>query len=433
LQPGKHLFLRGTQRTPPTLRIGSSQLLLTCTCEEAFVQISHDANFQELPTYRIAIAADGASFWALSHDGRADLTLMTLGEGRVLTGDAAFDAVVRVVGPAPLALALLDHARRRELLGSLGPHFSPVTLQCDPPVLQLSPANGSEVPAPDPTVHTHLGPTLRALVGLLPNLVIAQAGIVPALAANAAGDACGGVRRRNLEILLAHAPEAPETAAALDRARQDPDPAVRAFWARREGGDSGFAELSRLLEQAPAGSALWWEIVDDFVVRWPAAKVSPVFEAMLRRSHSTDRRQVVAAIVRSLDPEKLRCLASFLGNCAAEEAVATVNLLGEYRYPSIEAVLLEGLGHENLTVRQAVVSALGAVGTRRSLPLLFDLTSDRYLCREAELALEKVQAREQLGDAGQVSLAAPQVEAGAVSVAEPPGGLAVVKDGKDEG
>jgi hypothetical protein len=432
LQPGKNLFFRFSQRSPPSLRIRPSQLLLTCTCEEAFVQVCLDASFQELPAYRIALAADGSLFWTLSRQGRSDLTLMTLGQGCVRVGDEAFDAVVRVVGPAPLCLAMLDHERRGELLGVLRHHFAPVTLQCDPPVLHLSPRNPDASAGPDPTIHTHLHLTITVLARVLRKLAIADADVATALARGASADACGPVRRRHLEVLLAHFPSSPQAAAALAQAAQDPDPSVRAWLAMREGGDRGFAELSRLLEQEPVGSALGLEIFEHFLGHWPAAQVAGTFETVLRRSTSGDRPKVLGAIMRACDPEKLRCLSSHLNHCDPEEAVAAIRVLGGFSNPLVEAVLLDVIGHPNLTVRQAVVAALGAVGTRRVLPLLFDLGSDRYLGNEAATALRQIQAREKIGDAGQVSLAAPQAEAGQVSVAEPAGGLALVKDEKHD-
>jgi hypothetical protein len=236
LQPGQNLFFRFSRRTPPRLRIRSSQLLLTCTCEETFIQICFDPDLQDLPACRIVMAADGPLFWSLSDKGRSDLTLMVLGVERVPVGDEAFDSAVRVVGPAPLALAVLRHGHRRELLDILRHDWSPVTLQCDPPAVQLSPRSPVASFATDATAYAQLRRTLTALAGLLRRLAITEADIVPALAANATADVCGPVRRRNLEVLLAHAPGTPAAAAALAAARQDPDPSVRAWLAMREGG-----------------------------------------------------------------------------------------------------------------------------------------------------------------------------------------------------
>jgi len=90
------------------------------------------------------------------------------------------------------------------------------------------------------------------------------------------------------------------------------------------------------------------------------------------------------------------------------------------------------LGHEDQTVGLAALKALGEIGTQKALPALFDLESDARLGEAATASLRQIQARERIGGAGRLSLAAPAPQAGAVSLAESAGALELATDRKDE-
>jgi HEAT repeat protein len=162
------------------------------------------------------------------------------------------------------------------------------------------------------------------------------------------------------------------------------------------------------------------EAISHLLKNWPAERTWPALKLGFGCCQPTNRPAVIDAMLATRDPALLLLLADFLKRWDPVAAIEAINHLGGYGHPIVEEALLHVLTDENLTVRLAALRALGDGGTRDVLPARVDLTSDVQLRDAAEVAIRKIQAREQIGDAGQISLAENQAM-GALTLAEEAG------------
>jgi hypothetical protein len=462
---------------PSVLGGGLGRALLTTVHRGTFVQLSllptpkdsRERHF--LPSFmpkakcRLMIGVDTTSYWDVSEGGRLDLTCEEARDWYL--GDTAFDEAVQLMGPPPHALAVLTPERRRALLSILADRWQEVSLQCKPPSIQLSPAGKPHETQPIrlpplPMLHQ----TIEALVSFVEGLAIVETTLVPALLANAASEPIGFIRRRILEALASMNPEGAQLDQAVALASRDEDPLVRIWAAKKVGGEWGLAEMRAIAKNPRVGIALRMEAVRHLLRTCPPERVWPDLEPAYLLCSPNDRATVLHAMLAAAEPALIGCFAVFLRRWDPTLALDAIFQLGSCGQPFVEDALLDLLGDEKLPIRLAALQALGASGTRRVLPLLFDLTTemgtlegspnppatlrsrqsrltphaiqmgtliDQQLRDGAEAAIRRIQAREQIGDAGQVSLAEPDPQAGAVSLMERVGELELVGKQKGEG
>ena len=120
-----------------------------------------------------------------------------------------------------------------------------------------------------------------------------------------------------------------------------------------------------------------------------------------------------------------------------EEMAAVATALGELGDPEAEPALLELLERHaagNRELRIEVVHALARVGTAASVPALRAIEGGALIAgdleRAATAAIATLQSRLEGAGAGQISIAEPADEAGALTVADTEGALSVAAAGK---
>jgi hypothetical protein len=433
----------GLQNERPVIGGDSIRSWIAAIHRESFVQISlgplpeDSMEMHLLPSFearakcRVMIARDGACYWGLSQNGHYDLTSEQARDWAI--GDEAFDGLVRLIRPVPHALAVLTFDRRKRLLGILEDRWQQVSLQCKPAVIQIVAAGRPLAPQSFllPS-YPRLRETIDALAEFLRELTIADEELGPALLANAATEPSGITRRQNLEALVSLKPEREQLDQAVALACRDQDPLVRVWAAKAVGGEWALDVLCAVVQIPQVGFVLRLEAVNHLLKTWPTNRVWPALERAFQLFSWTDRPAVLDAMLGTRNPALLSLFADFLKRWDPEPAVDAIYYLGNWGQPFVEDALLDVLASDNFTIRMAALRALGDAGTRRVLPSLFDLTSDVHLREGVEAAIRKIQAREHLGEAGQLSLAGPQPQAGAVSVTEPEGGLELAEDAKNE-
>jgi len=408
---------------------------------ESFVQISLAPVPEEstvmhlIPSFdargkcRLMVARDGAVYWGLSQNGQYDLTSEQPRDWSI--GDDAFDGLVRLIRPVPHALAVLTFDRRKKLLAILEDRWHQVSLQCKPAVIQMVAAGHPLVPQSFflPS-YVRLRETIDALADFLRELAIADEELVPALMANAATEPNGITRRQNLEALASLNPEREQIEQAIALARRDQDPFVQVWAAKAVGGEWALDVLCGVVQISQVGFVLRLEAINHLLKTWPTDRVWPALERAFQLCGKTDRPAVLDAMLGTRNPALFGLFADFLKRWDPEPAADAISYLGNCGQPFVEDALLDVLASDNFTIRMAALRALGDAGTRRVLPLLFDLASEANFREAADAAICKIQAREHLGEAGQLSLAGAQPQVGAVSVSEPEGGLELVETGK---
>ena len=349
-------------------------------------------------------------------------------------GDDGFDKEVSVQGPLTLALALLNPDLRHAVATLVGGRLDLrghrplwVTGQLDAGVLRLDlPEHvpqlrrGPEEQKLDLAGEVYLEgryklpDVLRAALDLARRLEVPER-LAARLADNLKTEPEAGVRRKTLARLLSEFPEAPESAAALQAARGDPDADVRVRAA---------VALGKQGRDVLLGVAAGEGALDATTARAVAAldRSLTVAEALeLLRGALRTRRLLSASA----------CLAILgrLGGAEAGHALAKVllvekNELGEAAAqalaatgdPSAEAPLLRALAEGAPALQRAAASALGKVGTRAAVVPLRTAERDPDLRAAARQAIAEIHSRLAGAEQGQLSLS--EDVAGRLSVVE---------------
>jgi HEAT repeat protein len=325
-------------------------------------------------------------------------------------GDPEFDRQFRVLGPQPLALALLD-AETRRLLRNLAVHQIAVGRGALRLEVRLSHRR------PSRTIEGRGRDAVAVARRLLP-----QADLAPRLAENARKDPVPAVRLRNLLTVAREHPDHPATRPALKAASADRDPEVR-LRAAVALGREGHGVLRAMIEapatddahREPAIRSLGADIPDDVLLRVLRRCAGSGLHPGGPPDQPRSARACVAALGGKRTPEAVSSLqALLLGNpfLAADAAQALGSVGGE----DAEAALVGALEGEVFEGRLAAADALGEAGSPAAVPAL--RAAERQgveMRRRARQAVAAIQARATAAP-GAVSLAGG--EAGQVSVVE---------------
>ncbi|HKV08718.1 MAG TPA: HEAT repeat domain-containing protein [Thermoanaerobaculia bacterium] len=340
-------------------------------------------------------------------------------------GDAAFDTLFFIEGPAPLVFALLDAEMRSLLLR--------VNVECR---LEIS-IGALWADVSDPQVPGLL-PLLLEVAGRLARPL----NVVQGLARNAREDPEEGVRLRNLLCLVREFPRTLETLEALRNACSDPNPEIR-LRAAQERGDAGRAVLLKF-----AGDPLEVDSVSAGAVSLLKRDLSfdlmkTFLEQALRRRRFQTARICLEALGQSRDAAAVDLLAKVLAREQGELADAAAEALEKTGSPAAEAPLIRALERERPETRMAAVKALGRVGSPAAVLPLKDAAErfpDRELRRATRQAIAEIQARLPGATPGQLSLTGAEegqlsfaeAEAGQLSLAADPGGQVSLSEDEEE-
>ena len=332
--------------------------------------------------------------------------------GTVVTGDNAFDRLIRVRGREAEVLAVLDAPTRQRVLDSL-PHLVVVD-------------NGIECTVPVADLAKHV----RSTHDLARRLVLRPSETAARLAGNARADPCLPARLRNLEVLVQAFPGRPETRQGLRVLRNDPSPEMRreATLARDRRSKSALGKdaASTLLEiLATLDEAAAVETFDTLIKQGTPDQRWPLVDAGLSYSSRWVRSRALEHVVALGGRAALSRLDRLLADPDVGIAIAAARAIERHGDASCQAALLRALKRRDLAVREAVAQALGAVGTIKTVMALRDAAADpgvRLLAPAVHNALlaaiDQIQSRIIGADAGQISLAEDHSASGQVSLDE---------------
>jgi hypothetical protein len=338
----------------------------------------------------------------------------------VATGDLAFDARFVVQGDPLETMALLDGRCRAQLLEISG-------------MLVITVQDGRlQGTFPERTEDAAILETLiLSLVGIAQSLSLERSEIPRRLLQVVREDPAGEVRRRTLEMLIAHCKDRKEAALAVEAARLDADPRVRVVAALRDGLD-GVDALESIARDRDAPGFARAEALRALLQRATAERSVVTLEACLKRSvaddvlhaaidglgslrHAPSAERLVGILRRTSDPETEERVLYALGRIGG--GVAEQGILAH-----LERV-------EELDRLLPAIEALGRIGTARAVEPLQKrreglLTASR-LKDAAKEAIRQIQSRLGDVDAGRLSLVETSQGSGDLSLAEEPGSLSL--------
>jgi HEAT repeat protein len=343
------------------------------------------------------------------------------GDEDILTGDTVFDDLVEVHGEPSVVLALLDKDLRQKVAVFSG-HGGSLTagrLRCHPRL---------ELP------HAQIPAIVRLMIGLADGLSSAEkGGLCPRLARNAGADPLPGVRLQNLAQLQDKFTAAPEALATSRAALFDSDPWVRLAAARFLRAEVETLEAVARDRKAPDQAAA--EAVALLAARMPAERVGPVLIEIVKNRTDEARRQAVEELGRLRHAPAAGPLIVLVDRADPRTAAAAATALGALEDAHAESSLIQALDSDAPELRMAAAKALGRLGGVKAVEPLMGLlsarldTASRQAIRDAVAA---IQSRLVGAEAGQLTVAAGDLESGRLSLAQPAAGagdLSLAKPG----
>jgi hypothetical protein len=131
------------------------------------------------------------------------------------------------------------------------------------------------------------------------------------------------------------------------------------------------------------------------------------------------RRNIFRTVAESKNPELIDLLCDFARRASPGDCELIIRLLSSNDSPCVEEMLIALVASADLIVAGAAIETLGLVGTARAIAPLADRFSDPFLGEPARASLKQIRARTgagKAGEAGRISLAPSEAQAGAVSV-----------------
>lgn len=338
------------------------------------------------------------------------------------TGDAAFDARVKVTGNSLTCRSLLDAGTRDALRAAIDA-FPGLTVNAG--VLQWSGR---------PTM---VEEAAQRLLDAAAHLISPD--LLAGLEKSALTDRSPIMRLRALDLLTSRFAAAPETRRIAGAALADADPPVR-LRAALFLGPEGHDELAALAANESLAPEVRAEAIRG-AAQLPRDRAAPIIRDAL-----TDRRELVrmSAILTAGRLKLASCNSRFAGivrRAPPAQQMAIVEAAAATEHESAEAPLLAALEDGTPEAKLAAVRALGPIGTVRSIEPLLELRGLPLLSGEmgplATAAIAAIQSRLAGAGAGQLALSDssggeisfPGAESGSLSVPpNEPGGLALSQD-----
>jgi HEAT repeat protein len=442
---------RGRKR--PTLMASDTGVLLTGLHQGSFVQISLQSDEAGMLELRVETGPEGTSLTAPRHGDSKSSASWSL--PIVETGDAVFDAKVKMMGAETEVLAVATEAWRAGLMEAVSPFWRSLAVRVRPPTARLVSAMRKSIgqiesgPFDATEIRRAIGPLSEMLksMGDVPGEALAT------VARNALADGCAGVRKRCLDHLVDIAPDQDVTRNVCRAATNDRAPVVRLSAAVGLGGEEGFdllyelltsqetsldlrlLALRRLAKSFPAHEERGFAVLSKILVTeeidgelrilalrrfaegYPPDKGWPIFESALASAPSVFRDRIFHAVASTRRDDWVRSLCSFARRCSVSDSRSVIRAIAGTGGPDVEPTLIELLHHSHNLVRGAAIGAIGDVGTAVAIEPLAALAQDLDLGDLVRDSLRRIRERTNVGGYGRVSLAAPDANAGAVSLA----------------
>lgn len=339
---------------------------------------------------------------------------------RVRTGNESFDEQAHVSGPEAATVALLDRATRARLTGVLAPRQG--TVAGGTVAFTVSGVIG------DPG---QIVARARELAELARRLSLAGRSVPELLRGSATTDPLGPVRQRSLEVLVRYHPAERDTDLACEwTVKEGTDPAATLMAARHLRA-AGWPYLQKMVDSPAVEDALRVAALEHLIASVPGDRLVPMLEAALGLRCRPLHPPALRALERLRPPGVRELVVGRLNGADEATAVAAAEVLGDLGDAGAEPALLGLMGRDEPTVRAAAATALGKVGTRRAVELLFACSRSISPLREGEVrqalsaALEQIRGRLGAAEPGRLSVAGGAGEAGALSVVGGEGGLSL--------
>jgi hypothetical protein len=427
---GAKLFAASPQR--PMFEILGDDLALAGVRSGAFVGTKVAKQSEACSVVLVTIVADGGHPWQTATLGGWPQALDRQSQPLAPFGDDAFDNLVQVTGPAGKALAIMDGDTRAAVVRAAASRKISIDFASDSPTVFISQQHKRSNKQPFAKATDALAHTIRGCADLVGKLRIAPDQIPEKLAHNATRDRYPWVRCRNLHALVHNYRESEIVPEAVAAALGDPSRAVRAFATTFAGGETAFAQLSRFVTDEAAPDDLRAEALNYLVLRFSPARVRALIIGGLSSACAAVKKVACKAAAESGDPELVAAVCALAKGAVCEDRELIMRWLVDSDAPCVEPALLDLIACRRPDAALPALEAVGAIGTERSVGVLLDLLSDAALQGAARRALQRIQARTKALDDGRLSLAAPEPQAGAVSLAGEQGALALAptRDGK---
>lgn len=397
----------------------------------------------------------GVGIWVDPPDGRIHADFVTIIEvrgARVLpelrfgaaavpapAGLASAEAHAPVVAPAqassgpalerlaletrfPALVAFLNEGTRRELAAVLADRGARI----DNEVIAV------ELPGwvRDPAV---IVARVELLTGLARRFAFDPNCVPPMLLDNAMAEPLAPLRRRNLEALLEHFPERPETARALQWAAANDRDTWIGMWACRHLDDAGWSRLEHLARSKYATCDVRLTALQRLIACLPRQRLIPILHDALSQVCAMERVPAIHHLGRLRDATAIDPMIAALAWADTGTAVAIADALVEIGEARTEPVLVELLQRPAAEVRIAAAAALGRLGTRAAIGPLLECgraasgLAGGEVRQAVDAAVAAIQGRLGAGDtaSGRLSLAPPSAEAGGLTLAGEAGALAL--------
>jgi HEAT repeat protein len=339
--------------------------------------------------------------------------------GQARTGDAAFDRVVDLRGDS-LRVSILTQAERDALASFLRDFGGEVrfgTISC-------------RLPGQRPDAD-QLKRALQLALDVARSLTVPPDVQPDRLRQIALTDPNAEVRARTVRHLFERASTQEVARAVAKDLLNDPEVtnlALRLAAAKGLGGREAFEPLRKLAEDPGAGP-IAAEALQALVEVYSCDKLSASLVLALKAPSSSVRRTAVKAIAAARHTELVEEVCRATEGADAELLVTIADALGHLRDPRAEPILVSLLRDESEAVRHASARALGELGSAAAVEPLLALTKGfgGSLKQVAQESISRIQARLGPADTGRLSMSEHAPSAGALSVPQSGGELAVAE------
>lgn len=334
-------------------------------------------------------------------------------------GDPGFDARVSVLGDITRTLAVMDDRTRTDLRVLSRRYQATVDLTSGYPVLSLR--RYDQRSAGLPTASEEIVALVEG-AAIVSKMRVPKGEFAARLSLNVSEDRSQWVRCRSLQLLRNEYSSSASLADGLAAAARDSSQSVRAMASVLDGDAGGLVELGRLMarEGVPEGVRI---TALDYAVDHFATEAAPVIKSALRASCESLRYRALQAAAESSHEDLVLEACRLVKGKAANHGTAFLRALIKSKPTYLENALLELTSASDEDVSKYAILALGKAGGEAAIAPLVARVSDAVLGPAARQALRQIRARTGIAHDGRLSLAAPEAETGALSLAAEGGEL----------
>jgi hypothetical protein len=316
----------------------------------------------------------------------------------------------------------MDESTRAEVMHAVGGWQTLIFIDTDSPSFFLHDVHRCSIEQPLPIPSADMVQAIEGCCQLAKKLGIAPDRVVPCLSQNATKDPSLWVRCRNLQVLIEQFRDDAGLPAIIATAMRDEVQAIRAIASTYAGGETAFREISTFLAHATGPDRLRADALEYLVQHFPIPELRSLIETALASSCEPLKTVAVKAAATSGVEALVILVCNLIKHGRFQRCEPVVQWLASSKADCSETALLDLIASGQTAYAMPALEAIGAVGTERSVGALLGLFAGRFGIA-ARAALGKIQARSTAIDAGRLSIAPQDSEAGAVSLAGKPGEL----------